>query len=121
LIGSRQPGRFRRLGGGAKGMRAHVSDTRSLRGRPDGRHRGRSTHPASGAARDDAPPDFLSGAELTASEGPRPRYRVTRPVLCRSLRLEESQDSLSTICSPTRHGATIGLAQRLRRSHTSIV
>jgi hypothetical protein len=62
-----QPGRLGGIGGGTKGMRAHMRDARRLPGCTGCRHCRRSAHLPSGGMRDEAAAG-LCDAELAASE-----------------------------------------------------
>lgn len=66
------------------------------------------------------PSAYLTGGiEFTPSERPGSRDCVTRSTICWSLRLEEDQDSFSTVCCPRCDLAAIGFTQRLRGRHPS--
>jgi len=87
-IGRRQSGRFRGICGCPQGVRAHVGDGRSLRGRPGGSHRSRAHHLACGTAGHKPPAYLFGGTELTASEGPGPGDGVAGAIICRRLCLK---------------------------------
>jgi hypothetical protein len=87
-IGCRQAGRFRGIRGCPQGVRSHVGDGGSLRGRRGGSHRSRASHLACRTAGHKPPADLVGGTELTAGEGPGPGNGVAGAIICRRLGLE---------------------------------
>ncbi|GAA1800542.1 hypothetical protein GCM10009749_05540 [Agromyces neolithicus] len=85
LILRGQPSRFRRVGGGAEGVRAHVSDTRGLCSGPGGSHGRRRAHRVRGPTSNE-PAAYLTGClELTTGERPSAGDGITWSTICRSL------------------------------------
>jgi hypothetical protein len=84
----RQSGRFRGIRGRPQGVRAHVSDSCGLCGRPCGSHRSRAIHLACGTASNKPPVDLFGGTELAASEGSGSGDGVAGATIRRSLCLK---------------------------------
>lgn len=85
--------------GGAKGVRAHMSDTCGLPCRSGGRRRG-SAHTASGTSSNEAAADLLCHPKLATRKCPCPVDGVTRAAVLRRFRLEQPQHALRTIGRP---------------------
>ncbi|GAA1755423.1 hypothetical protein GCM10009747_12020 [Agromyces humatus] len=118
-IRSGKPGRLRSVGGCAERVCAHVSDARGLCGSPGSSHgRGRA-HCVRGPTSNESSAYLSGSVEFTASECPRSSDGVTWSTIGRSLRFEQDQDSLSTLCRPPCDLAAIGFAERLRGRHIS--
>jgi hypothetical protein len=92
----------------------HVSDARSLARRFRGGRGRRTARFACGSAPDEAAADFLCGAELTPTEGPRSGDRVTRALIRGGFRFEDVQNSFCTVRRPGRNDTSISFAQGLR-------
>lgn len=66
------------------------------------------------------PSAYLTGGiEFTASKRASSVDGITWSTICRSLRFEQYQDSLSTVCCPRCDLAAIEFTQRLRGRHAS--
>jgi hypothetical protein len=111
LIRSGQPGRFRGVGGCAESVRAHVSDAGGLSSSPGGRHSRRRAHCVRGPTSNEAPANLTGGVKFTVSKRPSTSDGITWSAVCRGLRLEQDQGSLSTVRRPRCDEAAIGFAQ----------
>jgi len=118
-IRSGQPSRVRGVGGRAERVRAHVRNTGGLGSSSGSSHGRRRTH-GSRSPTGNEPSSYLTGRiELTASERPSSSDGITWSTICGSLRFEQDQDPLSTVCRPRRDLAAMGFTQRLRGRHAS--
>jgi hypothetical protein len=118
-IRSGQSDGFRCVGGRAEGMRTHVSDAGGLCSSPCRSHgRGRAHRPR-GSSSNEPSAYLTSGIEFTASERPGSSDGITWSTICWSLRFEQDQHSLGTVCCPRCDQSTIRFAQRLRGGHFS--
>lgn len=111
LVRSGQPGRFRGVSGCAESVRAHVSDAGSLSSSPGGRHCRRRAHCVRGPISNEAPANFTGGIKFTLSKRTSTSDGITWSTVCRSLRFEQDQDSLSTVRRPHCDQAAVGFAQ----------
>lgn len=107
------------VGGGTEGVRSHMRDRCSLRCCSGGRRCSTRDIPSSGTS-DEAATNLLGGRELTTRKRTRPRDRITRTLVFRCFRLEQSQHSIRTIRRPRGDDPSISFAQRLRRSHGTL-
>jgi len=64
-----------------------------------------------GPTSNEAPANFTGGIKFTLSKRPSTGDGITWPTVCRSLRLEQDKDSLSTVRRPHCDQAAIGFAQ----------
>ncbi len=64
-----------------------------------------------GPSNTEASANLTGGVEFTVSKRPSAGDGITWSAVCGGLRLEEDQDSLSTVRRPCRDDAAIGLAQ----------
>ena len=116
---SGQPGRFRGVGGCAESVRAHVSDAGGLCSSPGSSHGRRRAHCMRGSTGNEPSAYLTGGIEFTASKRASSVDGITWSTICRSLRFEQDQDSLSTVCCPRCDLAAIEFTQRLRGRHAS--
>lgn len=111
MVRSSQPGRFHCVSGCAERVGAHVRDAGSLSRRTGGRDRRRRTHRFRRSASNEPLADLSSGSKLTMSKRPSTSDGITWPAVCWSLRLEQDQDSFSTVRRPPCDDAAISFAQ----------
>jgi len=119
LVRSSQPGRFRGVSSCPESVRAHVSDASSLSGSEGGSHSRRRVHRVRSSTSDEAPANFSGGIKFALSKRPGTSDGIAWATVRRRLRLENDQDSLSTVRCPRCDEAAISFAQRLRRRHAS--
>jgi len=111
LVRGGQPGRFRGVGGCAESVRTHVSDSGSLSSSPGGCHCRRRAHCVRGSTSNEAPTNFTGGITFTLSKCPSASDGIAWSMVCRSLGLEQDQDSLSAVRRPHCDEAAVSFAQ----------
>ncbi len=100
-------------------MRAHVGDTGGLCRSTRGGHGCGRAHGVRGPAGNEAPANLTRGIELALSKRASTSNGFSWSAVCRSLRLEQGQDSLSTVRRPRRDQAAISFTQRLGGRHAT--
>jgi hypothetical protein len=116
-VWSRQARGFDGIRGGTQSVRAHVADGHGLTGGSgSGSGRG-SVHLVCRHATDEAPANLLGSIELSSGERPSASNRGARAVVIWSVGLKQAEHSLCTIRGPHGDTASVGLAERLRRSN----
>jgi hypothetical protein len=95
-------------------VRTHVRDTGRLRGSPRGRSAGGRCRGLRRTTGDEAAPDLTRRVELAVCEGASALDRFTRPIVRRSLCLEQRKDAVGAVGCPSGYQPTIFFAERLR-------
>ena len=72
-----------------------------------------------GPTSDESSAYLTGGIEFTTGKSPSSSDGIPWSAICRSLRFEQGQDSLSTVCCPRCDLAAVGFTQRLWGRHVS--
>jgi hypothetical protein len=108
---------FDGISGGAQCVRSHMAHGDGLTGGPSSGRCGRSLYLTRTDATDEPTADLLSSVQLCVGECAGPSDQSPRAVIIGSFNLEQRQNPLCTVGGPRSHQTSIGLAERLRRSH----
>jgi hypothetical protein len=106
---------------GTEGMSGHVRRGRGLTRCASRRCRGRRLRVLSWDATIESTADPLPNAQLAAGESSCSGYQIPRATIVRSLRLEQHQDMLCTVCRPRCDGPPVSFAECLWGGHTSML
>jgi hypothetical protein len=110
-------GGFGGIGGGAESMRAHVADSDGLPGGSGSCRCGGSHTLSRTDATVEATPNLLGSIQLSPCERAGSGDESTRTIVVWSLSLEERSNALCAVGGPGGNKASVGLAERLWRSH----
>lgn len=105
------------IGGSAESMRAHVADGDGLPGGPSSCRCGRRLYLPGTDATGEATPNPRGSIQLPPGERPGAGDERPRSVIIRRLSLKQHQNPLCAVGGPGGDKASLGLAQRLWRSH----
>jgi hypothetical protein len=116
-VASRQASGFDGIRGGTQRVRTHVADGCGLTGGSGGGSGRGSLHLAGRDTANESAADLLGSVELSSGERASAGDGSARAVISWRFSLKESQNPLSAVGGPCGDEASVGFAQRLRRSH----